>query len=136
MTGAKHVAALACGLLACAAPMAAQDDEMTILSGRVLFRTHCATCHGDDAKGDGPMTDSLRYRPPDLTLIARRHRGSFPVDKVDRIIDGRRAVKGHGGPEMPVWGDAFKTQDAGYDEAAVRAKISALVEYLRSIQAR
>jgi hypothetical protein len=81
------------------------------------------------------MADSLRVRPPDLTLIARRSGGRFPADVVRRIVDGRSPVKGHGGPEMPVWGDAFRSSSDAYSDAKVAEKIGALVEYLRSIQA-
>jgi hypothetical protein len=37
---------------------------------------------------------------------------------------------------MPVWGDAFSKSTTDSDEAAVKAKIDALVEYLGSIQPR
>jgi len=106
------------------------------VSGAYSFRTYCASCHGVDGKGDGPLTDSLRFHPPDLTLIAKRHGGEFPFDKVVRIVDGRDSVKGHGGPDMPIWGDAFRNADTGYDDAAARAKIRGVVEHLKSIQAK
>ncbi len=82
------------------------------------------------------MADSLRYRPADLSLIAVRNGGSFPFEKVVRIVDGRAPVKGHGGPDMPIWGDAFKNADTGYDDRRVREKIRSVVEYLRTMQAR
>jgi len=118
-----------------AARSAGDDKVPATLTGSVSFRTYCASCHGADAKGDGPMTDNLRVRPPDLTLIARRSGGRFPADVVRRIVDGRTPVKGHGGPEMPVWGDAFRSSSDAYSDAKVAEKIGALVEYLRSIQA-
>lgn len=105
-------------------------------SGAALFKTYCATCHGKSGKGDGPLSQHLRSLPPDLTLLARRAGGKFDAEKVYRIIDGRRPVAGHGGADMPVWGDAF--QRTGYGrgtEDAVRARIQAIVEHLRSIQA-
>ena len=105
------------------------------VSGAYTFRTYCATCHGLDGKGGGPLADSLRFHPPDLTLIAKRHGGEFPTDKVIRIVDGRNPVKGHGGPDMPVWGDAFRSAETGYDEAAVRARIRSVVDHLKTIQA-
>jgi hypothetical protein len=55
---------------------------------------------------------------------------------VTSIIDGRRPVPGHGGPDMPVWGDAFKASQAGGDEAAVKARIDELVRYIESLQAK
>jgi mono/diheme cytochrome c family protein len=105
-------------------------------SGDSLFKTYCATCHGPTAKGDGPLADHLRFRPPDLTLFAKRNGGKFAADKVERIIDGRAPVKGHGGSDMPVWGDAFKGSQEGYDEAAVKARIKALAEFLEGLQVK
>jgi mono/diheme cytochrome c family protein len=105
------------------------------ISGAYAFRTYCASCHGIDGKGDGPLTDSLRFHPPDLTLIAKRHGGTFPTEKVVRIVDGRKQVKGHGGPDMPVWGDAFRNVETGYDDATAIAKIKAVVEHLKTFQA-
>lgn len=105
-------------------------------SGDALFKTYCGSCHGKSAKGDGPLSASLRFRPADLTLIARRNGGKFDSDKVYRTIDGRDAVKGHGGTDMPVWGDAFKRSDEGYSEKAVKARIQSIVDYLKSIQVK
>ena len=104
-------------------------------SGTALFRTYCSSCHGREGKGDGPVADRLRVAPPDLTQIAKRNHGRFEGDRVARIIDGRDPVKGHGGADMPVWGDAFKGSREGYEEASVKARIRALVDYLEEIQA-
>lgn len=105
-------------------------------SGDALFKTYCGSCHGKTAKGDGPLAAALRYQPADLTVIARRNGGKLDADKVYRVIDGRDLVKGHGGTDMPVWGDAFKRSDEGYDEKPVKARIQAIVDYLKSIQVK
>jgi hypothetical protein len=103
-------------------------------SGSTIFGLYCASCHGTSAKGDGPLASSMRTRPADLTGIARRNGGTFPADQVARIIDGRDPVKGHGGGDMPVWGDAFaKSRD---DTTTVEEKIQRLVNYLQSVQAK
>ena len=102
-------------------------------SGQGTFAVYCATCHGTSAKGDGPLSSSMSRRPADLTLIAQRNHGTFSADQVARIIDGRNPMKGHGGGEMPVWGDAFaKTVDT----TPVDEKIRRLVRYLESIQVK
>ena len=102
--------------------------------GSRLFRTHCATCHGVNGLGTGPMADQLRRTPSDLTQYAARNGGLFPSEKVRRIIDGRD-VPSHGIGDMPVWGDVFrKTDDA--TETEVKARIDAIVRYLAAIQAR
>jgi mono/diheme cytochrome c family protein len=118
-------------------PYAAEPaDDAAARRGAVTFKSHCASCHGAKALGDGPMADALRFAPADLTTIARRNGGSFPAERVAKIIDGREAVKGHGGTDMPIWGDVFRSAHARYDEKKVRATISDLVQYLATLQER
>ncbi len=105
------------------------------VSGSYVYRAYCASCHGPDGRGDGPLAEDLRYRPSNLTLIAKRNGGEFPTELVVRIVDGRKSVKGHGGPDMPIWGDAFRNVETGFDEAAAREKIRAVVDHLKTIQA-
>ncbi len=114
----------------------AKEPVPDVISGAYTFRTHCASCHGVDGKGEGPLADSLRFHPADLTSIAKRHGGSFPTELVVRIVDGRQPSKSHGAPDMPVWGDAFKNADTGYDEKQVREKIHNVVAYLKTLQVK
>lgn len=100
-----------------------------------MFVTYCASCHGNGGRGDGPVAETLRTRPADLTRLAANNR-AFVADRIHRLIDGREPyVKAHGSMEMPVWGDAFKRRDA-LDDAAIAARIDAIVKYLQSIQQR
>jgi hypothetical protein len=78
----------------------------------------------------------LKKRPADLTVFARNNGGAFPAELVGKIIDGRQPVKGHGGKDMPVWGDAFKEASGGADEAAIKARIDALVRHVETLQAK
>lgn len=130
---------LAAILLASATAARAQQTAEAVLSGTsgdALFKTYCGSCHGKSAKGNGVMADYLRFRPADLTLIAKHNAGKFDADAVYRIIDGRDRVRGHGGTDMPVWGDAFKRSADGYSEKAVKARIQAIVNYLKTIQVK
>ena len=115
---------------------AAQEQGNHAALGGYLFKTYCATCHGTSGRGDGPLADSMRRRPSNLTEISKRNKGTYPKDLVFQIIDGRTKVPGHGGPDMPVWGDAFMRTAEGTDEASVKHRIQALVDYLETIQAR
>ncbi len=100
-----------------------------------LCRNYCAACHGASAKGDGPLAANMKKRPPDLTLLATQNGGTYPSELVFKIIDGRRPVPGHGGPDMPAWGNAFKESSAvGGSEEVVRDRIQALVDYLGTLQ--
>ena len=71
--------------------------------GRAAFLDHCATCHGTDARGGGPLASVLVVQPPDLTLLAANEGGVFPLGRVLRRVDGEDEVLAHGGP-MPVFG--------------------------------
>jgi mono/diheme cytochrome c family protein len=112
----------------------AQDAGAAAVSGAYAYRTYCASCHGTGGKGDGPLSENLRFQPPDLTLISKRNGGEFPTETIHRIVDGRKPLPGHGGPEMPIWGDAFRNADTGYDDAKVKERIRSVVEYLRALQ--
>jgi mono/diheme cytochrome c family protein len=103
--------------------------------GAVLFRTHCASCHGLDARGTGPVAAQFRSPIPDLTGFATRNGGVFPSERLSRIIDGRE-VASHGDRNMPVWGDVFRRARDGDAPGAVAARIAALVRYLEAIQQR
>ena len=58
-----------------------RDDGTTrlidSLQGASLYKAYCAVCHGEDAKGNGPMTKSLKSLPPDLTRLFARNGGVF-----------------------------------------------------------
>ena len=109
------------------------QPEVGGAAGAAIFESYCSVCHGRSAKGDGPLADSLKIRPADLTLIAKRNGGAFPSDQVARIIAGRNPVKGHGGGDMPIWADAFaKSTDA----MPVDEKIRRLVLHLQSMQVK
>ena len=134
VAGSTIIAALLMLPLSAAAQEAQQPKQST--AGAAVYSTYCAVCHGTSARGDGPLASSMTRKPPNLAEIAKRNGGTFPSDMVFRTIDGRQPVRGHGGPDMPVWGDAFsKSREAG-DEERVKQVIQSLVEYLESIQLR
>lgn len=101
--------------------------------GGGLYRAHCASCHGVEGRGNGPVGPMMRKQPPDLTQLTRRNGGLFPEARIRRIVDGRE-VESHGTREMPVWGDVFKTMADGV--ADIPTRILAIVRYLESLQQR
>ncbi len=103
------------------------------IQGPNLYKAYCASCHGADAKGGGPMAGSLRVSPPDLTRISARNGGTFPLARVSRIISGEEPLRrGHGTHEMPVWGPVFSQVEVDRDLGRVR--IDNLARYLQQLQ--
>ena len=102
--------------------------------GAGAYRAYCASCHGTTAQGNGDVAQYLRVKPTDLTLLTQDNGGTFPFDTVVKVIDGRKAVPGHGQGEMPVWGDALMVAGGGHTEAEVQEKIEQLAHFLWSMQ--
>ena len=97
------------------------------LDGAALYKAYCAACHGVDAKGNGPTASALRVSPPDLTRIAERNGGVFPMARIERIITGD-----HRPDEMPLWGPIFS--QVGPDQDLGRVRIDNLTRYLMRVQ--
>lgn len=106
MKPALHaLAALALGLVAAGPPPARAQSVREVL-GAGLYAYYCASCHGTEGRGDGPMAAYLKVPVPDLTILSRKNGGHFPLGAVIDMIDGTERPPGHGGP-MPVFSDVF-----------------------------
>lgn len=124
----------------CGTPLWAQETTkrppevklIVSIQGKDLFKSYCASCHGLDAKGHGPMAASLKIPPSDLRRISIRNRDVFPMMRVQKIISGEELPAGHGSSEMPVWGPIFSRVTSDVDLGRVR--IDNLARYLRDIQ--
>ena len=49
----------------------AQENEL-IAWGKDLFLRRCASCHGEDGKGNGPAAAALKTPSADLTQISKK----------------------------------------------------------------
>lgn len=101
------------------------------------YRLSCASCHGIEGKGDGPVAQYLKIAPADLTQISKNNGGDFPFIRVMEVIDGRGVVAGHGTRDMPVWGDRFTmaSDKEGFErDLAARARVLELMFFVLSIQ--
>lgn len=111
-----------------------------LTAGKELFRQHCSSCHGLDAKGLGSMYDpnsaekSRRVRPADLTVMSQQNAGKFPEDRVREAIYNKKPVPGHGTPDMPAWGDVFYNQKS--NQKRLEARVRDLSAYIESLQVK
>ena len=91
------------------------------IEGPALYKAYCATCHGTDGKGFGPMTEWLKIKAPDLPRLSVREGGKFPLARVQRVIAGEENITaGHGTREMPIWGPVFSQVASDQDLGRVR----------------
>jgi mono/diheme cytochrome c family protein len=109
--------------------------------GESIYNQYCATCHGADGGGGGPLTELMLEKPADLRLLAANNEaspGEFPMLRVIHIIDGRTGVRAHGG-SMPTYGDVFTAEAEATRERMgavleTRGRILSLAMYLETIQ--
>ena len=117
---------------------AVQAQAQNAERGGEIYARHCATCHGVEAKGGGPMAPVLVLQPPDLTKLSERAGGVFPVARVVMRIDGRDPLVSHGSP-MPVYGDFFDGDEVLLKSETGQPVLTStpvvdLLEYLRGLQ--
>jgi len=121
--------------VALASEASAQSEEQ---DGRALFVAHCAVCHGMAGQGDGPLSRTLAKQPADLTKIAARREGVWPMLEVMAIVDGYTGLANHR-ENMPVIDDMVEGPMVDFDTGnglvtRVPARLVATVEYLERIQ--
>ena len=131
-------------LLATASSSMALDEATQIKLGEIEYMANCASCHGVKGTGDGPVAEVLTTKPSDLTQITKQYSGTYPADEVYRVINGLKMINPHGSREMPVWGPRYwesageRSASVPHDvdmQAMVHGRITALVQYIESIQA-
>ncbi|HEY3847717.1 MAG TPA: CopD family protein, partial [Acetobacteraceae bacterium] len=91
--------------------------DSSITHGEALFAANCTSCHGADARGDGPAAKSLPVPPADLT--APHFWGHTEGDLYWYISHGINAPSG--APAMPAFGSALSSGD-----------IWALIDFLKA----
>lgn len=71
-------------------------------SGKKTYTQYCASCHGVDARGNGPAAFVLKTPPPDLTTLAKRHGGKFPYEYVFDVLRFGTRIVAHGSSDIPI----------------------------------
>lgn len=72
---------------------------------------------------------------PDLTRLSQANGEKFPFEEVQEVVDGRNRSRWHQRRrEMPYWGDVFQVEQQKFSKAKVESRITAIVDYVRSLQ--
>jgi cytochrome c553 len=77
--------------------------------GKHLFLHYCATCHGDEARGDGQNASNLSPPPPDMTASTSGRDAAL----LRRVIAEGSAAVGRS-PLSPPWGRSLSRQEIDY----------------------
>ena len=62
--------------LAVVSSLAMAGDKVSE-TAKADFAAYCASCHGVDGMGNGPLADTLKVKPTDLTVISKKNDGIF-----------------------------------------------------------
>jgi mono/diheme cytochrome c family protein len=107
----------------------------TPVSGKQMYASYCAPCHGVNGKGGGPVGAALKTNPTDLTVLSRNNDGKFPAEHVISVLQLGAEIPSHGTSEMPVWGPVLGKMDPTITLGRP-LRISNLTNYLKTIQAK
>ena len=104
-------------------------------SGRQMFTSYCAPCHGVDGRGHGPAATALKSAPTDLTGLSKKNHGSFPDTHIFAVLQFGTETPSHGSAEMPVWGPILGKMSL-VNAQDKQLRISNLSRFIESIQER
>jgi cytochrome c oxidase cbb3-type subunit 3 len=91
-------------------------NDPLLLEGRTVYLARCATCHGQEGRGDGPIARDLLGPPVGNISDGKWKHGEKPEDVLNVIS------KGVEGTRMAPWGTAL-------EDSQLRA-VTAYVYYL------
>ncbi len=107
-----------------------------VARGSDMYAVYCTSCHGQDARGAGPLANDMSVPPADLTRLAARNDDVFPYAATMARI--------HGYPgqfhEMPQFGPLLEGPAVAWQDPATGQVVEtprallALARYLASVQ--
>ncbi len=109
-------------------PFDAYRDPRAVSRGAVLYKIHCARCHGEDAAGNGPATlpdhPATSFKTFGKRFAATLHRGA--PRKWFRVIRD-------GSGEMVNYPDGRSRAMPAFGDKLTREQIWLLITYLQSL---
>jgi mono/diheme cytochrome c family protein len=109
-----------------------------VIEGAKLYEIYCASCHGQDGKGNGPAARALPRPVPDLTQISATHPGTDCFLHVMADLQG-----GHRSDsqpkvsekdlDMPNWGPVLRSASAG-DPSVAYLRLANVARHISTLQ--
>jgi len=135
------ISASVIGLSVLLAPNVSSGQGIAAAMGKAEYTRSCASCHGPEGAGNGPMADQLTTPPANLQMLGNK----YSISQWYEVIDGRKTFRAHGTSDMPIWGDAYAgiAKEMGGKEKApsqveieqdINGRILSLIYYLQTIQ--
>jgi mono/diheme cytochrome c family protein len=110
-------------------------DKTSATSGKQMYASYCAPCHGVDGRGHGPVAPALKVAPTDLSLLARNNSGKFPATHIVAVLQNGSALPAHGTALMPVWGPIFGRMNVSNQQER-QLRITNVSRYLETLQVK
>jgi mono/diheme cytochrome c family protein len=131
---AASILSLAAMLSVSPLALSANDD---VSDGHRYFIQYCASCHGKDGLGNGPVAKSLSRQPANLRKLGDKYGMPLPAHRIAELIDGRDTIRAHGTRDMPVWGERlYEVGQGEKGETGIGDVIAKIIAYLGTIQDR
>jgi len=118
-------------------PVNIQVNQTAATSGKQMYISYCAPCHGVNGRGNGPAAPAMKVPPTDLTVLSKNNQGKFPAYHVEEVLRFGSELSAHGSAAMPVWGPVLTrvdTNDTDHSKEALR--ISNLARYIETLQVK
>lgn len=111
------------GLLTSGSGFAGPVQDQAIRKGQEHFKIFCVNCHGINADGKGPLTDTMEIAPSDLTALKQTGGDICLAERVLKAVAGLHDVAPGQEQKMPTF--------SGNLEGIT---IYEITQYLKSIQ--
>ncbi len=110
-------------------------NKTAATSGKQMYVSYCAPCHGLDGKGQGPVASALKALPTDLTFLSRNNHGKYPDTHIVSVLQNGAEIPSHGTAEMPVWGPILGKMNQTSPQTRM-LRVSNLSRYLETLQVK
>lgn len=111
------------GILTAGTCFADSTEEEVIRKGQQHFKIFCVNCHGVNADGKGPLTESMQIAPSDLTALNQTSGDICLAERVLKAIAGVHEVVSGQEQKMPTFSGSLEG-----------ITIYEITQYLKSIQ--